>query len=66
MKNLRRVKLQRSWSWIWRHDRKKRYARAKGLVGAFRDRKDAAGVAEEHDRYLDEAFDSLTTVDEGR
>ncbi|HYO48021.1 MAG TPA: hypothetical protein VEY33_15200 [Gemmatimonadota bacterium] len=49
-----------------RSDRKDRYARARGLVGAFRDREDAADVAEEHDRYLDAAFDSLTTVDEGR
>lgn len=47
-------------------ERKKRYARAEGLVGAFREREDVADVAEEHDRYLDEAFDSLPSTDEGR
>ena len=38
-------------------DRRGRYARAAGLVGAYRDRDEASDVADEHDRYLDETLD---------
>lgn len=37
--------------------RRERYARAGDLIGLFRDREDASDVADEHDRYLDEAQD---------
>lgn len=38
-------------------NRSGRYARAAGLVGAYRDREEARDVAAEHDRYLDETLD---------
>jgi hypothetical protein len=38
-------------------ERGERYARAAGLVGAFEDRGGTRRVAEEHDRYLGDAFE---------
>jgi hypothetical protein len=38
-------------------DRAARYARAAAVIGAFRDREDAAAVSSEHDAYLDRAFE---------
>ena len=40
-----------------RLDRDALYARAAGIVGRYPDREAAVDVAEEHDRYLDEAFE---------
>lgn len=33
-----------------------RYARARTVIGAFRDREGATDVSEEHDAYLDSAY----------
>lgn len=38
-------------------DRAELYARAAGLIGRFPDREGAEDLAEEHDRYLEEAFE---------
>ena len=37
-------------------DREALYERAAGAVGRFKDREKADDVAEEHDRYLEDAF----------
>ncbi len=37
-------------------ERGRLYARAADLIGRFPDREGATDLAEEHDRYLDEAF----------
>jgi len=38
-------------------ERARLYARASESIGRYRDRKGASDVAEEHDAYLDEAFE---------
>jgi hypothetical protein len=38
-------------------DRARLYERAAGLIGRFPDRSGASNIAEEHDRYLEKAFE---------
>lgn len=38
-------------------DRAELYSRAAGLIGRFPDREDADDLAEDHDRYLEQAFE---------